>query len=66
MRHFYPYLLSVSLVFALTSCSESDFLSENNPNELSSSTFYQTNAQAQAAVNAVYANLQTPGLYIRR
>jgi starch-binding outer membrane protein, SusD/RagB family len=36
-----------------------------NPNELTPGTFFKTEAQVQQAVNAVYANLQTDGLYQR-
>lgn len=58
--------LCTLLVVGLSACDEEDFLTENNPNQLSSQTFYQTEAHAEAAVNAVYANLQTIGLYNRR
>ncbi len=36
-----------------------------NPNELTPGTFFKTEAEVQQAVNAVYANLQTDGLYQR-
>jgi hypothetical protein len=36
-----------------------------NPNELTLETYFKTEAQVQQAVNAVYANLQTDGLYQR-
>jgi hypothetical protein len=36
-----------------------------NPNELTPGTFFKTETQVQQAVNAVYANLQTDGLYQR-
>ncbi len=59
-------LLAVLLGLGLTACDEAEFLSENNPNELSTSTYYKTDAQAQAAVNAVYAAMQTNDLFTRR
>ena len=57
------------LVFALTlaftqSCNE-DGLELTNPNALSPDTFFQSEAQVQSSVNAIYANLQTRGLYAR-
>lgn len=54
------------LAVGLTSCDEESLLTETNPNELSAETFYETEEQAEAAVFAVYANLQTIGLYNRR
>ncbi|AOW20139.1 RagB/SusD family nutrient uptake outer membrane protein [Urechidicola croceus] len=61
--------IKIIIVLALTvaftqSCSE-DGLELTNPNNLSPETFFQTEAQVQSAVNAVYANLQTRGLYSR-
>lgn len=46
------------------SCSEND-LEVTHPNNLSPETFFQTAEQAQSSVDAVYANLQTRGLYAR-
>lgn len=66
MKKLATLALTALLVVGLASCDEEDLLSENNPNQLSTTTFYQNQAQAEAAVNAVYANLQTIGLYIRR
>ncbi|AYN66334.1 RagB/SusD family nutrient uptake outer membrane protein [Euzebyella marina] len=54
-------LASLGLVF---SCNE-DSLELTNPNELSPDTFFQNPVQVQSAVNAVYSNLQTQGLYSR-
>jgi starch-binding outer membrane protein, SusD/RagB family len=48
----------------LNSC-DVDKLELLNPNELSPLTYFKTEAQVQQAVNAVYANLQTDGLYQR-
>lgn len=46
------------------SCDEND-LELTNPNQLSPETFLTTPAQVQSAVNAIYVNLQTRGLYSR-
>lgn len=54
-------LASLGLVL---SCNE-DSLELTNPNELSPDTFFQNPTQVQSAVNAVYSNLQTRGLYSR-
>ncbi|WP_405397729.1 RagB/SusD family nutrient uptake outer membrane protein [Maribacter sp. Asnod2-G09] len=48
----------------INGCSEND-LELVNPNGLSPETFFKTEAQVQSSVNAVYANLQTRGLYSR-
>lgn len=48
----------------INACSEND-LELVNPNGLSPETFFKTEAQVQSAVNAIYANLQTRGLYSR-
>lgn len=58
--------LCTLFVIGLSSCDEENILTETNPNQLSAETFYRNRAQAEAAVNAVYANLQTIGLYNRR
>lgn len=48
----------------VTGCSE-DKLDVINPNQLSPETFLVTPSQVQSAVNSVYSNLQTRGLYAR-
>ena len=48
----------------INACSDKD-LELVNPNGLSPETFFKTEAQVQSAVNAVYSNLQTGGLYSR-
>ncbi len=48
----------------LYSCNV-DNLELINPNRLTPETYFKTEAQVQQAVNAVYANLQTDGLYQR-
>ncbi len=50
--------------FTIISCDE-DSLELTNPNQLSPETFFKDEAQVQSAVNAIYANLQTRGLYSR-
>tara|TARA_R110002050_G_scaffold116847_2_gene233405 strand:- start:67103 stop:68575 length:1473 start_codon:yes stop_codon:yes gene_type:complete len=61
------YKLILALLFGvlvIDSCNENG-LELTNPNELSPETFFKTEAQVQSAVNAIYANLQTRGLYTR-
>lgn len=55
---------SIILFLLLNSC-DVDKLKLVNPNELTLETYFKTEAQVQQAVNAVYANLQTDGLYQR-
>jgi starch-binding outer membrane protein, SusD/RagB family len=55
---------SIMLLLHLNSC-DVDKLELVNPNEQSPLTYFKTEAQVQQAVNAVYANLQTDGLYQR-
>src|SRR5690554_635058 len=58
-------ILTLVLVFlAIVSCDE-EKLNPVNPNQLSVETFYRTGAQAEAAVNAAYAALQSNNLYNR-
>jgi len=59
--------LILAFVFAIAftvSCNEED-LELVNPNQLSPETFLKTEAQVQSAVNAVYSNMQTRGLFSR-
>ena len=51
-------------VFSFYSCNV-DQLEQQNPTQLSPDTFFKNEAQVKAAVNAVYANLQTIGTYSR-
>ena len=51
-------------LFFINSCSENG-LELTNPTQLSPETFFKNEAQVQASVNAVYANLQTIALYTR-
>ncbi|MEM7655736.1 MAG: RagB/SusD family nutrient uptake outer membrane protein [Bacteroidota bacterium] len=57
-------ILSMVLLLPIIACNEED-LDLVNPNELSAETFYSTEAQAVTAVNAIYANLQSGGLWRR-
>jgi len=64
MKIFIKFIL-VWLVFLISFNSCNDKLELTNPSQSSPETFMETAAQVQAAVNAVYANLQTRGLYAR-
>ncbi|MDT0691157.1 RagB/SusD family nutrient uptake outer membrane protein [Salegentibacter sp. F188] len=57
-------LMAFVTLFAVNGCDEEDF-ELTNPSGLSPETYFRTEAQVQSAVNAVYANLQTIGLYTR-
>jgi tetratricopeptide (TPR) repeat protein len=48
----------------INSCKENN-LEVSNPNDLSPDTYFKTEAQVQAAINAAYGNMQTTGLYNR-
>src|SRR5690606_3643797 len=56
-------MVFVTLIM-VNGCDEEDF-ALTNPSGLSPETFFRTEAQVEASVNAVYANLQTIGLYTR-
>jgi hypothetical protein len=56
--------ISIISFLHLNSC-DVDKLELVNPNELAPQTYFKTEAQVQQTVNAVYANLQTDGLYQR-
>ncbi|SDM30520.1 RagB/SusD family nutrient uptake outer membrane protein [Kriegella aquimaris] len=57
-------LTILALIGLSVSCNE-DSLELTNPNELLPDSFFQNPIQVQSAVNAVYSNLQTQGLYSR-
>lgn len=57
--------LTFVMVFLLFSSCDEDVLDKNNPSQLSTATFFRTNAQAVSAVNAIYAGLQGNNLYNR-
>ncbi len=64
MRKIKYIVIVLSGIFAINSCDTKD-LELSNPNELSPDTYFKTEVQVQATVNACYANLQTRGLYAR-
>ena len=51
-------------IVIISACSEKD-LELVDPGALSPQTYFKTQAQVQSSVNAVYANLQTIGLFTR-
>jgi starch-binding outer membrane protein, SusD/RagB family len=60
--------ISITFIFGtiilINSCKEKN-LEVANPNELSPETYFKTETQVAAAVNASYGNMQTTGLYNR-
>ncbi len=54
--------LAALLILSLFRCN-ADKMELTNPNQLTPETYFKTEAQVQMAVNAVYAGLQTHGLY---
>ena len=61
----YKLILTILLGLVIfAACNEND-LQQENPNELDAGNFFENPAQVEAATNAVYANLQTTGLYSR-
>lgn len=61
--YFIPALVFSALVLFF-SCN-ADKLELTNPNNLSPDTYFETAAQVQSAVDAVYGSLQTTGMYNR-
>jgi starch-binding outer membrane protein, SusD/RagB family len=59
------FVLVSIIIFLNLNCCDVDKLKLVNPNVLTPETFFKTENQVQQAVNAVYANLQTDGLYQR-
>jgi starch-binding outer membrane protein, SusD/RagB family len=57
-------IILLSGIFIINSCNTKD-LELTSPNDLSPETFFKTEAQVEASVNATYANLQTQALYGR-
>jgi starch-binding outer membrane protein, SusD/RagB family len=51
------HITSLIIMFCLLSCNE-DFLDKTDPSTLVASSFYETEAQVQQAVNGVYGQLQ--------
>jgi hypothetical protein len=60
------FFVPVSIIMFLNlNCCDVDKLELVNPNRLTPETYFKNEAQVQQAVNAVYATMQTPGLYQR-
>jgi hypothetical protein len=59
------FVLVSIIMFLNLNCCDVSRLELVNPNVLTPETFFKTENQVQQAVNAVYANLQTDGLYQR-
>ncbi|MBL3658172.1 RagB/SusD family nutrient uptake outer membrane protein [Fulvivirga sediminis] len=60
----YKLILTIFILIGVGMGCE-DKLSLENPNKQTASSYWQNLPQVQAAVNAIYANLQTNGLYSR-
>jgi len=60
----FKYIISILLIGAVTSCSE-EFLQLDNPNQQTTSTFWQSESDAIKGINAVYQSLTIDGLYMR-
>ncbi len=58
-------LAAASTFLAISSCNDDILEKSTNPNQLTAETFYKTEAQANAAVIAIYAGLQSNNLYNR-
>lgn len=58
------FIAMCTAMVIISACSTKD-LELVNPNALSPETFFQSEAQVESSVNAVYANFQTVGMYIR-
>ncbi len=59
------FVLESIIMFLGLNCCDVDKLELVNPNEITPETYFKTEDQVQKAVNAVYATMQTPGLYQR-
>jgi hypothetical protein len=55
-------VISIMMILVLN-CCDVNKLEFTNPNQLTPETYFKTEAQVQMAVNAIYAGLQTHGLY---
>lgn len=61
----FKYIISFTALLILgTACTE-DFVTLDNPNALSTTSFWKTSEDAQAGINAVYNALYYDGLYMR-
>ncbi|MGL1888138.1 MAG: RagB/SusD family nutrient uptake outer membrane protein [Reichenbachiella sp.] len=61
----YKYLSMLFICFFVMAACSDDNLELSNPNDLTDDTFFKKPEQLQAAVDAIYANLQTEALYTR-
>jgi len=59
------FVLVYSIMFLNLNCCDVSKLELVNPNVLTSEIYFKTETQVQQAVNAVYAEMQTHGLYQR-
>jgi len=59
----YQSVGSTIFMLLFLNCCNVDKLELTNPNSLTTGNYFKTETQVQQAVNAVYANLQTDGLY---
>ncbi len=59
------FVVAAIIMTLILNCCDADKLELVNPNVLTSDTYFESENQVQQAVNAVYAILQTPGLYQR-
>jgi hypothetical protein len=53
------------MMFLTLNCCDVNKLDLVNPNEITPETYFKTETQVQKVVNAIYATMQTPGLYQR-
>lgn len=60
----FAFFTITTLIVIVSACSEKD-LELKSPTDLSPETFFTTEAQVQSAVNAIYSNMQTRGLFSR-
>jgi starch-binding outer membrane protein, SusD/RagB family len=65
-KNLYILALATALIFtAVTSCKDQLEEATTNPNELSTDTYFQNEAEALTSVNAVYGALQHTDMYKR-
>ncbi len=59
------YILTTAAVLAFCIACKEDVLDQANPNQFAPETFYKTDGQIVAAVNAAYSSLQSIDLFCR-
>lgn len=64
MRHIKNIIFATSFMLLTFSCSK-EFLELENPNQQTTGTFWETEADAMKGINAVYSSLTMDGLYMR-